>query len=105
MPTSAQDASITWGSVTLTEVTDYTVDAVTSYGASHGDYGTVTVRSLGNAISPSLFGYYRLLTISHKGVVVFKAGCVVERVRIEAATNGVLQYAIAFRVVYPSRAY
>lgn len=106
MPISAQDASIVWGTfapVTLTEVIDYSVDASISFAREPGDYGTVTIRSLTNALPSSQFGKYRLLTISHNGTVVFKAGCVADRLRIEAVTNDVLRYVVTFRVVQPSR--
>lgn len=106
MPISAQDATITWGNFspyTLTEVIDYTVDTAVGYAREPGDFGTVTVRSLTNALPSTQFGRYRMLTIEHNGTVVFKAGCVADRLRIEAVTNDVLRYVVTFRVIYPSR--
>lgn len=105
MPTPAQDASITWGQYALTEVIDYSVDALVSYGRDFGDCGSVTIRSFSNAIPPQFFGYYGPLTIRHNGVVTFKAGCIAERVRIDAAPNDVLRYVVSFRILWPSRSY
>lgn len=105
MPTSAQNATITWGSTTLTEVTDYKVEAAVTFSRDHGDCGSVVVRALANPIPPSRYGYYDRLTISHGGVVVFQAACVAERVTLEAVTNDVLRYAAVFRIVWPMRSY
>lgn len=103
MPTAAQNATITWGSFTLSEVTDYVVDATVTYGRNVGDCGTVTVRALANPITPAYYGYYGLMTIAHAGVARFKAACILERVTIEAARNDVLRYAFVFRIYYPLR--
>jgi hypothetical protein len=104
MPTSAQDASITWGSVTLSQVIDYTVDCAFN-ARDPGEAGSVVVRAYANSIPPDQLGRYLTLTISHGGVIKFKAACVAERVRIEARTNDVLRYALTFRIYFPHRSY
>jgi hypothetical protein len=105
MPTPAQNATITWGSFTLSEVTEYAVDATVAYGRNVGDCGTVTVRALANPIPAAYYGYYGLLTIAHAGVIKFKGACICERITIEATRNDVLRHAFVFRIYYPLRNY
>lgn len=104
MPTSAQDASITFGATTLSEVIDYAVDCNVA-NRDPLDSGSVVVRAFARSIPTINFGRRGLLTVSHAGTVVFKAGAVAERIRIDAATNDVLRYTLVFRVLFPSRNY
>ena len=104
MPTSAQGASIYFGGTQLTEVIEYSVEANVSL-AQHGDFGQVTVRAMDNAVPWSSYGAYKTLSILHGGNYVFRGGCVLERIKIDARRNDILYFSMVFRIVYPSRLY
>ncbi len=104
MPTSAQDASITFGATTLSQVIDYSVDANVAT-RDPLESGSVTVRAFARSIPTLSFGARGVLTISHSGNVVFRAGVVAQRIRIDAVTNDVLRYTLVFRIIYPFRNY
>jgi|688.fasta_scaffold767030_2 hypothetical protein len=107
MATSAQNATVTWGgTVVLSEVTAYAVDQTVSFGVQHGDAGAVQISFLGTGSFPtSEYGKFRLLEIKHGNTVVFRGGCVAERIRIEAQRNDIVRMALTFRIVRPLRNY
>lgn len=98
----AQNATVTFGSTTLSEVSAYRVNANPA-AVRVGDFGTVEVASF-SQLPKSDYFRYRILTISHGTTEVFRAACVCTGVRVDAVVNDVVRFATQFNIAYISRA-
>lgn len=98
----AQNATVTFGNTTMSEVAAYRVNANPA-AVRVGDFGTVEVQSF-SQLPKSDYYRFRVLTISHGTTEVFKAGCLCTGVRVDAVVNDVVRFATQFNIAYISRA-
>ncbi len=97
----AQNATITFGSDTISEVSAYRVASLPS-ALKVGEFGTVEVQSY-TQLPSSALRRYRVLTISHGTTQVFRGTCLVQGVRVDASVNDVVRYTTTFAVLWIPR--
>ena len=101
MPTYSQNANVTFGDQSLTEVTSYDI-RMTPWGTRDRTFGTVEVQAFDPMPSARLYSLSRL-TISHQGVEVFRGACYLTDYQIRAVGNDVVRYVMSFTIYYIQR--
>lgn len=102
MATNAQNAVVTFGGQTLSEVSQYDVRFTPwSAGRRNGYYGTVEIQAFAPLPNANLYNIRRL-EISHSGAITFRAACYLSDYRMTAQRNDVIRYVMVFTIYWPA---